>query len=161
MRRPDPTQRVGLGQGLVEFALVLPLVLLLIFGVVDLGRAVYAYNTVAEAARQANRTAIVNQTEATVKDAAIGAAPALNLQASNVTVCYKTSSTAQTDCTNPGTDDCPASLQLGCLAFVTTTATYQALTPVIGGIVGTIQLSSTSVGSIEYVCPTATHPACP
>jgi Flp pilus assembly protein TadG len=32
------------GQALVEFGLVLPLLLLLIFGLVDLGRAVYAQN---------------------------------------------------------------------------------------------------------------------
>jgi Flp pilus assembly protein TadG len=39
------------GQGLVEFALVLPVLLLIICVVIDGGRLVYAYSTVAEAAR--------------------------------------------------------------------------------------------------------------
>ena len=39
------------GQALVEFGLVLPILLLLIFGLVDLGRAVYAQNALSEAAR--------------------------------------------------------------------------------------------------------------
>ena len=38
------------GQALVEFGLVLPILLLLIFGLVDLGRAVYAQNALSEAA---------------------------------------------------------------------------------------------------------------
>ncbi|HET7604202.1 MAG TPA: TadE/TadG family type IV pilus assembly protein [Gemmatimonadales bacterium] len=43
------------GQALVEFGLVLPLLLLLIFGLVDLGRAVYAQNALSEAARDGAR----------------------------------------------------------------------------------------------------------
>jgi Flp pilus assembly protein TadG len=43
------------GQALVEFALVLPLFLLLIFGLIDLGRAVYAQNAISEGAREAAR----------------------------------------------------------------------------------------------------------
>ncbi len=49
--------------------------------------------------------------------------------------------------TNPVTP-----LQIGCLAFVTTNTTYNPITPVIGGIVGTLQLTSTSVAPIETVC---------
>jgi len=43
------------GSSLVEFALVIPVIMLLIFGAVDLGRAVYAYNTIANAARDGAR----------------------------------------------------------------------------------------------------------
>jgi Flp pilus assembly protein TadG len=155
------TRRRGRGQALVEFALVMPLILLLIFGAIDFGRAIYSYNAMSESSRQADRTAIVNQTPSAVKNAAIAAAPAVALVAANVTVCYKTSDTLQTDCSNPGTDDCSSALQIGCLAFVTTTTTYQPITPILSSIVGVRQLSSTSVGPIEYVCPTATHPTCP
>ena len=49
------------GQGLVEFALVFPVFILLLFGILDLGRAVYAYNTIGDAAREGARVAIVNQ----------------------------------------------------------------------------------------------------
>ena len=45
----------------MEFALVLPIFLLIVFGVFDLGRGVFAYNTVANAAREGARVAAVNQ----------------------------------------------------------------------------------------------------
>ena len=48
------------GAGMVEFALVAPLVLLVVFGLIDLGRAVEANTTIAEAARQGARQAIAD-----------------------------------------------------------------------------------------------------
>ena len=59
MRARRPAR--GTGQALVEFALVLPIFLLIVFGVFELGRAVFAYNTVANAAREGARVAAVNQ----------------------------------------------------------------------------------------------------
>jgi Flp pilus assembly protein TadG len=41
------------GQGLVEFAVILPLLAMITFGVLDLGRLYVAYTTVANAAHQA------------------------------------------------------------------------------------------------------------
>ncbi len=43
------------GQGLVEFALVLPLLVLIIFGVLDLGRAFYSLIAITNAAREGAR----------------------------------------------------------------------------------------------------------
>lgn len=45
---------------MVEFALILPLLLLLITGIIDLSRAVWQENTLAYAAREGTRYAIVN-----------------------------------------------------------------------------------------------------
>ena len=50
----------SLGQGLVEFGLVLPIFLALLIGMVDIGRAVWANNAVANAAREAARFASVH-----------------------------------------------------------------------------------------------------
>ena len=47
-------------QSLVEFALVLPVILLIITGLFDAGRAVWQENTLAYAAREGTRYAIVN-----------------------------------------------------------------------------------------------------
>lgn len=47
------------GQELVEFALVLPLLLLLVFGAVDLGRLFHAYITISNAAREGARYGII------------------------------------------------------------------------------------------------------
>jgi len=51
MRRRE----VPRGQALVELALVLPIFFLLVFGLVDLGRAVFVYNSLAEASREGAR----------------------------------------------------------------------------------------------------------
>ncbi len=48
------------GQGLVEFAIVIPVFLVILMGVVDLGRGIYMYNGVAEAAREIARVTSVH-----------------------------------------------------------------------------------------------------
>ena len=48
------------GQGMVEFGLVLPIFLAILIGMVDIGRAVWANNAVANAAREAARFASVH-----------------------------------------------------------------------------------------------------
>jgi hypothetical protein len=47
------------GNALVEFALAQVIILTVLFGVIDMGRALYAYNWVANAARQGTRFAMV------------------------------------------------------------------------------------------------------
>lgn len=51
------------GQALVEFAMVLTALVLLLMGMFDLGRGVYAYNVVSSAAREAARYAITRPTD--------------------------------------------------------------------------------------------------
>jgi Flp pilus assembly protein TadG len=48
------------GQGLVEFALILPLLLLLLLGIIEFGIAVYAYNTTANVGREVARYGVVH-----------------------------------------------------------------------------------------------------
>ncbi len=50
---------VGHGQGLVEFALVLPIFLLVLFGLIDVGRLVYMNSVLSQAAREGARVASV------------------------------------------------------------------------------------------------------
>jgi Flp pilus assembly protein TadG len=54
--RPHP--RSQRSQALIEFALVSPVLLLLLFGIVDIGRAVFYYDTLNHAAREGARTAV-------------------------------------------------------------------------------------------------------
>lgn len=152
-------QRTARGQSLVEFALVIPVFILLIFGLIDGGRLVYTYNTVANAARDAARVAIVNQstsgaetcdtTSATAWPNGCGAASALalNVQPSDVTVVYKNADDS---------GDC-ATLTIGCLAEVTVTTSFTPFTPIAGNLIGTITISSQSKMPVERVCsnPTA------
>jgi Flp pilus assembly protein TadG len=50
-------------QALIEFALVSPVLLLLLFGVIDIGRAVFYYDTLNHAAREGARAAVRASTQ--------------------------------------------------------------------------------------------------
>jgi hypothetical protein len=56
--------RSSRGQSLVEFALILPILVLVLVGTLDLGRVVLANDTVSNAAREAARYAIVHGSQA-------------------------------------------------------------------------------------------------
>jgi Flp pilus assembly protein TadG len=58
-----------LGQGLAELALVLPLLLTILFGTLDVGRAFYTYIALTNAAREAARYAAVNDANASLAKA--------------------------------------------------------------------------------------------
>ena len=74
------------GQSLVEFAIMLPILLLLILGVFDLGRVIYYYSAIANAAREGARFGVVlepgSASEASVEgftlSRAIGVDPVVN-----------------------------------------------------------------------------------
>ena len=156
------SRRKSRGQSLVEFALVLPVIAVVVMGLFDLGRGVFTYNTLTNAVRQANRTAMVDQNADRVKTVAIAAAPTIGLGTSNLTVCYKTSTTTETNCNSASTDNCPLSeRQIGCLAIVTATLSYFPFTPVISTLWSSFPMTTTSVEPIEYVCPTTTQSTCP
>jgi Flp pilus assembly protein TadG len=57
-------RRTESGQSLVEFALILPVLVLMLVGTLDLGRVVLANDTVSNAAREAARYAIVHGSQA-------------------------------------------------------------------------------------------------
>lgn len=62
------------GQALVEFALVLPVLLLLIVGSMEFGLIIHKYMVVAEAAREGARSAAVGGSNATVTSVVTAAA---------------------------------------------------------------------------------------
>jgi hypothetical protein len=54
-----PGSRKGqASQALIEFALISPVLLLLLFGIIDIGRAVFYYDTLTHAAREGARAAV-------------------------------------------------------------------------------------------------------
>ena len=53
------------GQAIVEFALVLPIFVLLVFGAIEFGRAYYDLHLLTNAAREGARYGIVNEGDAT------------------------------------------------------------------------------------------------
>jgi hypothetical protein len=139
------------GQTLVEFAIVLPIILVILLGTLDFARAVFVYNTLSESARQGARVAIVNQNSADVAATAVAYAPTTGLTDAGVTACFKAPATLLRDCASPAVDAC-VPLRPGCLAIVTTEIDYQPLTPILAELVGPISLTSTSISPIEYAC---------
>jgi hypothetical protein len=121
------------GQALAEFALVFPLFLLIVFGVVDFGRVVYAYNTLSNASRAGVRLAIVDQNSIMIVDRA--RATALGMPPSEVAVDVPA----------------PACTKIGCEIAVTVSYDWTAVTPIVGNVVGPISLSSTTSMPIERV----------
>lgn len=53
--KTDAYKKHAGGQGLVEFALIIPLLLLLVFGVIEFGRLLFTYSMVSAASREAAR----------------------------------------------------------------------------------------------------------
>jgi Flp pilus assembly protein TadG len=86
------------GQALVEFSIVLPLFLIMLFGIIDFGRVVWANSSLANAAREGARYAIVHAggSRQSTKDAAAKFAFAGGTGVT-VTVCYGAGCTGDTD----------------------------------------------------------------
>ena len=135
------------GQALVEFALVVPLFLLLLFGILDLGRGVFAYNTIQNAAREAVRLAIVDQNEDAILDEAQQHAVGLNLQDSNVTLSFLQPGTMTAPCLTPIAISCEVELLID--------YRFTPATPIIGTLIGNIDMSAASRQPVErsYVSP--------
>lgn len=133
----------GRGQSLVEFALVFPIVIVVLLAIFDLGRLVFAYNDITNAARQGARTAIIDQGGSAAVDRVIQMGTSLNLTPADVDITY-----IQADgsaCPNPKT--------LACQVVVTVQYAWSAITPVIGNIVGPITVSTTAQMPIERIFP--------
>ena len=105
----DPRDR---GSVAVEFALLLPVLLLIIFGVIDFGRAINDQITLTQAAREGARLASLGYSTAAVQTRAQSAATGL----SPVTVTV--------------TSSCAAGAGLGVDAVVQTSYQFSFVTPV-------------------------------
>ncbi|MED1468699.1 TadE/TadG family type IV pilus assembly protein [Bacillus salipaludis] len=119
------------GQSLVEFALVLPLLIILLFGIIDFGRILHVYLTIDQAGREAARAASIGKTKSEAEQVAIDAGKSIKLTNPNGTVTVSTGSS-------------------GANATVTITYPITFLTPVIGSIVGSkLSLKDTTVMRVE------------
>lgn len=155
------------GQSLVEFALVFPLIALIVFGFVDVGRAVFTHNTVTNAAREAARVAAVNQLDPvspgpwncmknrpvestanpswTFRGCAVAAGASVGVAPDDITFSYSAP---------PGTTlQCSTVRNVGCLVTITVGADFIPITPIAGSIIGPISMTSSSVMPIERTFP--------
>lgn len=148
MTRLVRADRAARGQALLEFALVLPVLLVALLGLIDVGRLVFTYNSVSEAARTGARVAIVNQIQADICEVGASRAVGLGLPTGCV------GSTAIGVTVAQGTGCSP--MKLNCLMSVTAKYDFVAITPVIGQF--PIRVASTSTVPVESVCTSGTCP---
>lgn len=110
LSRPVIDHKVGKessGQSLTELAILLPLLLLMLVGTLDLGRAFFAYVTVANAAREGARAGSDNWS-----DLGFGIEAAVQREAASNGVPI-TSLTIAKSCENGSCSACPAGCQNG------------------------------------------------
>lgn len=130
------------GQALVEFALALIVFLVLLMGIFDLGRGIYMYNGVSQAAREIARVTSVHPgvtLGGSAETAAVVATQkSLVPNLGNPTfACVDIDNTAVT-----------GTCRGGMRVKVTIVAPYRPVTPILG-LVGTWNMSSTSAVSIS------------
>jgi len=131
--RPMEQRPPDAGTAAVELALVLPFVLLLVFGVIDFGRMLNAQITITQAAREGARWAALGQPGVPARVAA--SAPAL------------------TPAPGAAVTACPANAPVDANARVVVSYTFSFVTPfaAISGLLGggptpgTVTLTSTGV----------------
>lgn len=132
--RPDRKQPHSQGQGLVEFALVLPVFILLLFGVIDIGRLVYINNALSEGAREGARWGSVqgrSNTPSDVQAHTIGIMSAVPDATVTVT-CQSPIGTTVSIC---GSND---------ILTVAVSSQVTMLTPVISNLIGTNTYTATA-----------------
>ena len=145
------------GQTLVEFALILPIFILLLMGLFDMGRAVYAFNTISNAAREAVRVGIVNQDCGTIGAEADARAASVDVtwNADPLDPCTDLEGEIAINFLDASLDgtECNVPVPLGCYAEVTVAYDFTASTPIIGNLVGTIHMEATTRQGVEFTNP--------
>jgi len=143
-RRRSGNSAAG-GQSLVEFALVLPIFLLLLFAVIDGGRAIFAYNQMSQVTRAVARVASTTCFETTPAcDETTGSiATSIASQAAG----YQSPVTWIVECVDPGTGSARTSgsdsCKVGDLVRVSIAASFTLLTPVASSF-GPVNVGSTT-----------------
>ncbi|MEV8147764.1 TadE/TadG family type IV pilus assembly protein [Arthrobacter sp. NPDC080073] len=134
MKRRSPRES---GAVAVEFALVLPIFLVLVLGIAEFSRAFNIQVSLSEAGREASRYAAIHCSESTynassAQDAGVAAAPSVSLTRTNITITYS------------GTGTCdPANNAVATVSYTTSWMTgFPALIP---GMPSSLSIAGTGV----------------
>lgn len=108
------------GQDLAEYALILPIFLLVIMSIFDMGRAVYTYSALQNSVREGARYGIIHPDDITgIEDVVRQKAVGLDISGLNIFTVYPTDETIQ----------------------VGATFRFQIITPIIGALFGSNELT--------------------
>ncbi len=154
--REKPTNRSAVrtrarGQGLTEFSLVIPILMMLILGVIEMGRLIYTYSAVTTASREATRYGFSQgdngygipryQDCAGIREAAKAPTSIAGIEDAGIEISYDN---------GPGTaiiSSCPpTSVQTGTRIVVTVSASFEPIVPLVP--LPQIDISSTSKRTI-------------
>jgi len=145
MRSPRRSER---GQSLVEFALVFPVFALLVFGILDGGRAIVTYNEVAQGTRNVARVASVNCFTTTVRCSTASGTPIGTAMAEQVGAMGPVTWTLQ--CVDPITNKVAANCVAGDVVRVRAVVDVTLVTPLIAqALGGTATVAATSENTIS------------
>jgi Flp pilus assembly protein TadG len=139
------------GQGLVELALVLPMVVLLLLAVLDLGRVLYSNHTVAQAAREASRVGVVTPAETAkkydaIRLAALGSAPGVGLSSTGIYGGKGACPKGNRDTAAPSTCFYPKGTDPGSPIEVNVRVDVPIVTPLVSAILGgSVRIESRSI----------------
>ena len=117
------------GAAAVEFALVMPLLLLLVFGIIDFGLMINEKTVVANAAREGARDGAISRKEAVIRSSVAGSLAGLASNATVTVACQKANGAA---CVGPF----DGQVESGGKVLVTVRATYNWLTPISAFVPG-------------------------
>ena len=116
----DASLRKERGQDLAEYALILPIFLLIIMGIFDMGRAVYYYSALQNSVREGARYGIIYPDDTTgIENVVYQKAVGLDIRNLNVITSYPTEDTIQ----------------------VRATFQFPIITPIIGALFGSNELT--------------------
>lgn len=122
------------GQSLVETALVLPIILLILTGIVDFGLLFNNYLIVSNASREGARSAVIGSTNEQIRAVVNTVAASLDSDKLTITI----------------SPDLPAGRSKGVAAAVTVEYEYSMITPIIAAIVpGPFNLESSTTMRCE------------
>ena len=164
-------RRRARGQGLVEFALVIPIFLFMLFGLIDAGRLVYQNSVMSQAAREGARLASVEASWIGSADASCGTAggpicpsnaaslktdvvaaanrmvaPFSSVPAADVYIRCDTPGNAPTGAWAPASATCTNNAT-GNVVSVRVALDFSPITPVLSSLVGSV----TTAGSATMV----------
>lgn len=132
------------GSSLPETAIIIGVVLAVLLGIIDFGRAMYTYAYVAQLARQGARWAIVRGSQCTVLDHCNAQSSDVQTYVQSLSVGATVSTHIQVSATWPSSG-CPpgyAAKSPGCVVVVTVTYPFAFVAPLVS--VAKINMSSTS-----------------
>jgi Flp pilus assembly protein TadG len=153
MRRiTDRLRKHKNGTALVEMALVLPLLLLLVFGMIDFGLVIKDRMALIQAAREGARIAAIGDTTANIRSTVVASSPSLAIT-NDTTHIVLTTGAASTDPTTwPALGDTTDSQGVainnatdGNLIQVHVVSTHNTITHMFFGGAGSLTLSASSV----------------